>query len=211
MKVFDGFLKESFDVLLSLILLTLMLPLFLVVAFLIALESGLPVFFAHERVGYMLEPFWMVKFRTMVRGASKHKLGIYTVKGDPRETRVGRFLRRWVIDEMPQLWNVLRGEMSVVGPRPMTWEIASRFPKDVLVERHSVKPGITGWAQLHGRSSLPWEERVRYDLEYVRHRNFLWDVYILLVSFSLLKGEGIYYEQPELKGRGEGFELDNGS
>jgi len=204
LKTVDEILKELFDLSLSFCLLCLLLPIFMLSMLAIVLESGLPVFFEQVRVGKAGKPFYMRKFRTMRRGARIHELGITTTCNDPRETIIGRFLRRWVIDEMPQLWNVLKGEMSIVGPRPMLMDTFLSFPESVRYERALVKPGITGWAQLHGRNLIPWEERVKYDIEYVKRRNTFWDIFILLASFKLLSGYGLYPDTgSERRKRGE--------
>src|SRR6185437_10169148 len=141
-----------------------------------------------SRVGKDGVDFGMLKLRTMVVGAEKLGAGFAVNKGDERITRTGRFLRRTSLDELPQLWNIVRGEMSLIGPRP-----ALRYQVDQYDERQrhrlEVRPGITGWAQIHGRAKLPWSERIELDLWYVRHRSWKTDLLILLrTPFSLLGG-----------------------
>ena len=138
-----------------------------------------PVLYRQMRVGKDGADFELLKLRTMVVGAETQGAGFAVDRGDPRITRAGRLLRRLSIDELPQLWNVVRGEMAIIGPRPTL-----RYQVDAYDERQlhrlDVKPGITGWAQIHGRASLPWAERIELDLWYVRHHNWKTDLLILL-------------------------------
>jgi lipopolysaccharide/colanic/teichoic acid biosynthesis glycosyltransferase len=145
----------------------------------IKLEDRGPVLYRQRRVGKDGEDFDLVKLRTMVVGAEKQGAGWAVNRGDPRITRVGRVLRRLSLDELPQLWNVVRGEMSLIGPRPTL-----RYQVEKYSERQrrrlEVKPGITGWAQIHGRAALPWEERIELDVWYVENRTAWLDAKILL-------------------------------
>jgi lipopolysaccharide/colanic/teichoic acid biosynthesis glycosyltransferase len=145
----------------------------------IKLEDGGPVLYRQTRVGLDGRDFELLKLRTMVVGAEKLGAGFAVNRGDSRITRAGRLLRRLSIDELPQLWNVIRGDMSVIGPRPTL-----RYQVDAYDERQlhrlDVKPGITGWAQIHGRTQLPWAERIELDLWYVEHRSPSVDLKILL-------------------------------
>ena len=145
----------------------------------IKLEDGGPVLYRQRRVGFGGEEFELVKLRTMVVGAEARGAGLAVNEGDPRITRVGRVLRRLSLDELPQLWNVLRGDMSLIGPRPTL-----RYQVEQYTERQGrrldVKPGLTGWAQIHGRAALPWEERIELDVWYVEHRSPRLDLRILL-------------------------------
>ena len=182
----SGISKRLFDVIGAGLLLGLSTPFSLLVAGLILAESGPPVLFRQERSGLRGRPFEVLKFRTLHAGA--HDVG------DPlsRVTRVGRLLRRWGLDELPQLWNVLRGEMSLVGPRPTLPEQTARYE---LFERRrlDVRPGLTGWAQIHGRNALSWPERIRLDVWYVEHASLRLDLYILLrTPGTLFRGEGVY-------------------
>jgi lipopolysaccharide/colanic/teichoic acid biosynthesis glycosyltransferase len=159
----------------------------------VKLQDGGPVLFRQRRVGQDGEEFELLKLRTMVEGAEKLGAGYAVDKGDPRITRTGRLLRRLSIDELPQLWNVVRGEMSVIGPRPtLRYQVERYTPRQR--RRLEVKPGITGWAQIHGRAALPWEDRIELDVWYVEHRSPKVDLKILartpLALFSgTYKGE----------------------
>jgi lipopolysaccharide/colanic/teichoic acid biosynthesis glycosyltransferase len=145
----------------------------------IKLEDGGPVLYRQRRVGRDGREFELVKLRTMVVGAETQGAGWAVNRGDPRITRVGRVLRRLSLDELPQLWNVVRGEMSLIGPRPTLKYQVDRYT-DHQRRRLEVKPGITGWAQIHGRAALPWEERIELDVWYVEHRSPRLDLKILL-------------------------------
>jgi lipopolysaccharide/colanic/teichoic acid biosynthesis glycosyltransferase len=138
-----------------------------------------PVLYRQERVGKDGEPFQLLKLRTMVVGAEQQGAGWAVNKGDPRITRAGRLLRRLSLDELPQLWNVVRGDMSLIGPRPTLQYQVEKYT-DRQRRRLEVKPGITGWAQIHGRAALPWEERIELDVWYVEHRSSRVDLKILL-------------------------------
>jgi lipopolysaccharide/colanic/teichoic acid biosynthesis glycosyltransferase len=154
-------------------------PLLAAAALAIRLEDGGPVLYRQTRVGRDGEDFELLKLRTMVVGAETQGAGLAVNKGDARITRVGRFLRRTSLDELPQLWNVVRGEMSVIGPRPTLRYQVERYDERQR-RRLDVRPGITGWAQIHGRASLPWAERIELDVWYVEHRSPLVDLKILL-------------------------------
>ena len=182
-------LKVAFDRLLALLLLLVLSPLLAAIALWILVESGRPVFFRQLRAGKGGRPFEMLKFRTMVQDAIElgRRLGISDdpfglVKDDPRITRSGRFLRRTSLDELPQLWNILRGQMSVVGPRPDLVEQAARYTPFER-GRLAVTPGVTGLAQVHGRDEIPWPERFKYDLEYVESWSLWLDLKIILKTF----------------------------
>jgi len=145
----------------------------------VKLEDGGPVLYRQTRVGKDGVDFELLKLRTMVVGAETKGAGLAVDKGDARITRAGRVLRRLSLDELPQLWNVVRGDMSVIGPRPTLRYQVEQYDERQL-HRLDVKPGITGWAQIHGRASLPWAERIELDLWYVRHRDWKTDLLILL-------------------------------
>jgi lipopolysaccharide/colanic/teichoic acid biosynthesis glycosyltransferase len=153
-------------------------PLLALSALAIKLEDRGPVLYRQRRVGRSGEEFELVKLRTMVVGAEKQGAGWAVNRGDPRITRVGRVLRRLSFDELPQLWNVVRGDMSLIGPRPTLKYQVDRYT-DHQRRRLDVKPGITGWAQIHGRAALPWEERIELDVWYVEHRSPWVDLKIL--------------------------------
>ena len=145
----------------------------------IKLDDGGPVLYRQTRVGKDGQDFELLKLRTMVVGAEKIGAGYAVNRGDSRITRVGGVLRRLSIDELPQLWNVVRGEMSIIGPRPTLRYQVERYDERQL-HRLDVKPGITGWAQIHGRAEIPWVERIELDLWYVRHHSPSVDLKILL-------------------------------
>jgi lipopolysaccharide/colanic/teichoic acid biosynthesis glycosyltransferase len=153
-------------------------PVLALAALAIKLEGSGPVLYRQRRVGLNGEEFELLKLRTMEVGAEEKGAGFAVDKGDPRITRVGRLLRRLSIDEVPQLWNVVRGDMSLVGPRPtLAYQVERYTPRQR--RRLDVKPGITGWAQIHGRARLPWEERIELDVWYVEHHSAWLDLKIL--------------------------------
>jgi lipopolysaccharide/colanic/teichoic acid biosynthesis glycosyltransferase len=151
-------------------------------------EDGGPVLYRQTRVGKNGRDFELLKLRTMVVGAETKGAGFAVDGGDPRITRVGRVLRRLSLDELPQLWNVARGDMSLIGPRPtLRYQVERYTPRQR--RRLEVKPGITGWAQIHGRASLPWEQRIELDVWYVEHRSAAVDLRILArTPLALFRG-----------------------
>jgi lipopolysaccharide/colanic/teichoic acid biosynthesis glycosyltransferase len=153
-------------------------PLLALGALAVKLEDGGPVLYRQVRVGRRGADFELLKLRTMIVGAERQGAGFAVDEGDARITRAGRILRRLSIDELPQLWNVVRGDMSVIGPRPTLRYQVDRYDERQL-HRLDVKPGITGWAQIHGRAALPWAERIELDLWYVTHRDWKTDLLIL--------------------------------
>jgi lipopolysaccharide/colanic/teichoic acid biosynthesis glycosyltransferase len=158
--------------------LTLTSPLLAVSALAIKLDDGGPVFYRQRRVGKDGAEFELVKLRTMEVGAEHKGAGFAVNEGDPRITRVGRLLRRLSLDELPQLWNVVRGDMSLIGPRPtLAYQVERYTPRQR--RRLEVLPGITGWAQIHGRARLPWDERIELDVWYVEHRSPWLDLRII--------------------------------
>jgi lipopolysaccharide/colanic/teichoic acid biosynthesis glycosyltransferase len=188
--------KRLADPVLALVALVLLSPVFLAISLWIVVESGRPIFFVYPRAGKNGRPFRMVKFRTMVpdaielgrsTGISRDPFGV--VKDDPRITGAGRWLRRTSLDELPQLVNVLRGQMSLVGPRADLVEQAAHYT-DEEARRLTVLPGITGWAQVHGRDSVTWQERFRMDLWYIDNWSPWLDVRIVFKTFGeLFRGE----------------------
>jgi lipopolysaccharide/colanic/teichoic acid biosynthesis glycosyltransferase len=159
----------------------------------IKLEDRGPVLYRQRRVGRHGDEFELLKLRTMVVGAERQGAGFAVNRGDPRITRVGRVLRRLSLDELPQLWNVVRGEMSLVGPRPtLRYQVEQYSPRQR--RRLDVKPGVTGWAQVNGRAALPWDERIELDVWYVEHRSPWLDLKILLRTPRALLG-GTYKGQ----------------
>lgn len=174
------FLKRSFDVLVSLSLLVVLAPLMLVVALLVAWFVGFPVVFIQERPGWRGMPFHVIKFRTMTDG--RDAAGELLSDGD-RLTRLGSWLRRLSLDELPQLINVLKGDMALVGPRPLLTEYLPLYSAEQL-RRHEVRPGITGWAQINGRNAIDWATRLELDVWYVDHASLLLDFKILAATFA---------------------------
>ena len=153
-------------------------PVLAAAALAIKLGDGGPVLYRQRRVGHGGAEFELLKLRTMEVGAEHKGAGFAVDEGDPRITRVGRLLRRLSIDEVPQLWNVVRGDMSLIGPRPtLAYQVERYTPRQR--KRLEVKPGITGWAQIHGRARLPWEDRIELDVWYVEHRSPWLDLKIL--------------------------------
>ena len=180
------------DAALAAVLLVVTSPVLAAAAVAIRLESRGPVFYRQRRVGRGGEPFDLWKLRTMVPGAETMGAGIYVIEGDARITRVGRLLRRLSLDELPNLVNVLRGEMAIVGPRPTIQAQVDQYTPRQM-RRLEVKPGLTGWAQIKGRASLPWAERIELDVWYVEHRTPLLDLRILAKTVRMLvTGHGLY-------------------
>lgn len=183
--------KRLMDVAFSAILLLVLAPLMLVVALAIVLESKGGALFVQQRVGRGGKPFRIFKFRSMVSGADR--IGSHrTDAGDSRITRVGRIVRKTSLDELPQLWNVLKGDMSLVGPRPDTPKQEADYAPEQWAERHRVRPGITGLSQATLRSSATPEERIRMDLEYVRTAGVGQDLRILALTVRQVLGRGGY-------------------
>jgi len=185
-------IKRALDLLIGGLACVLSAPLIGLAALAIRLESpGHPIY-RQRRVGRDGRPFEIYKLRTMVRGAEFTGAGLAIQEGDDRITRVGALLRRTSLDELPNLWNVVRGEMSIVGPRPTIQIQVDQYTQRQR-GRLNVKPGITGWAQVNGRASLPWSERIELDLWYVEHRSLLLDLKILARTAKiLLSGDGLY-------------------
>jgi len=170
--------KRMVDLLGAGVGLTLASPVIGLAALAIKLDDGGPVFYRQRRVGRHGEDFDLVKLRTMIPGAETEGAGWAVDYADPRITRVGRVLRRLSVDELPQLWNVLQGEMSLVGPRPtLAYQVEQYTPRQR--KRLDVKPGLTGWAQVNGRAKLLWTDRIELDLWYVEHRSAWLDLKII--------------------------------
>lgn len=185
-------LRRGFDLVVGLAGSLITAPLVALLAGAIRAETpGSPIY-TQQRAGKDGRPFAIYKLRTMVQGAETIGAGLAIQQGDERITRVGRVLRRYSLDELPNLWNVVRGEMSIVGPRPtLPWQV-QRYSERQR-GRLAVKPGITGWAQIHGRAALPWPERIELDLWYVENRSLALDLRILAATFAIVvRGEGIY-------------------
>jgi len=183
---YNRFLKRIIDLAGSFLGLCLLSPFLFIVAILIKLDSRGPVFFRQERMSEDGGVFTIYKFRTMCADAEKESGPVFTKKSDERCTKFGIFLRKWNIDELPQLFNVLRGEISLVGPRPERPHFVNQFKEDIprYMARHHIKSGITGWAQVHGlRQDSSIEERLKYDLYYIENWSIWFDVKIILMSF----------------------------
>ncbi len=184
------FLKRSFDLVMGVILGVIFLPIGLIIALLIKLEGNGPVFYFQERMGRGGDVFRLVKFRTMKVDAEKETGPVWTTSEDARRTRIGEFLRRWNLDEAPQLLNVFSGEMSLVGPRPERPHFVDKFCESVprYMARHNVKPGITGWAQVHGlRGDTSIAQRIKYDLYYMENWSLFLDIKILAMTLWAFK------------------------
>ena len=172
-------MNRAVDVIGASLGLALASPVLAAAAVAIKLEDGGPVFYRQRRVGYQGRDFDLLKLRTMVVGAETQGAGFAVNRGDARITRTGRILRRLSLDELPQLWNVVRGDMSLIGPRPtLRYQVEQYTPRQR--RRLDVKPGLTGWAQVNGRTKLPWDERIELDVWYVEHRSSWVDLKILL-------------------------------
>ena len=190
--------KRGIDIVGSLAGITLLSPLYLVVAIWIKLDSKGPIIFSQERVGLNGKRFNMYKFRSMVVNAEelKEKLAkqnerkgpMFKIKEDPRVTKIGKFIRKTSIDELPQLINILKGEMSIVGPRPSLPKEVEQF-EDWMMTRLEVKPGLTCFWQVQGRDDIPFEEWMELDVKYVRERNLLLDIKLILKTFTVLLGD----------------------
>ena len=191
--------KRIMDVGVATVGLILAAPLLLVSATAIKLGSRGPVFFRLRAAGLRGAGFDQWKLRTMVPGARESGDRFETSSSDPRITRAGHFLRRWSIDELPQLWNVLRGEMSIVGPRPVFFEIASKYSAE-QARRLEMRPGLTGLAQVQGRNLLTWAKRVELDIFYVDHYSLGLDCEIMARTIPVLfQGEGVYGKDGQVR------------
>ncbi len=176
MSLLARIFKRSMDIVVSALLLVFLSPVILVVGLSVALFLGRPVFFCQQRPGWEKKPFTMFKFRTMREGDASDA---------ERLTRFGSLLRSSSLDELPELWNVLKGEMSLVGPRPLLMEYLERYSPE-QARRHDVRPGITGWAQVNGRNAVDWPERLAMDVWYVDNRSLTLDLKILLTTLKRL-------------------------
>ena len=207
-KLNGEFGKRVFDIVFSLSVLILFSPVYLILALLIALSSEGPIFYVQERIGKNYKPFNCIKFRTMVSNADEVLVQImetsphlrqefetsFKLKQDPRITKIGQFLRITSLDEFPQFWNVLKGDMSVVGPRPL---VAEELPKygTHIDQVLTIRPGITGLWQVSGRNDIPYPRRVQIDLHYVKFRTFWLDLWIILKTIDVVifpKNNGAY-------------------
>ena len=194
-------LKRALDVVVSAFLLVLLSPVLIAVTLMVWLQMGRPILFRQQRPGYKGVPFFALKFRSMT---DKRDEQGRPLPDGARITRLGAYLRRSSLDELPQFWNVLRGDMSLVGPRPLLMQYLDRYTPE-QARRHSVIPGITGWTQVNGRNDLAWEKKLALDVWYVDHWSLALDLRILgITEWKVLKGEGIAAEgsatMPEFMG-----------
>ena|SRR5690554_3828779 len=197
-------LKRVFDIIVSVVALILLLPVFLVVMILVRIKLGSPIFFRQVRPGKDGKPFVMIKFRTM--------LNAYDQKGnllpnEHRMTKFGMMLRSTSLDELPELWNVLKGDMSIVGPRPLLMDYLDLYTPE-QARRHDVRPGVTGWAQVNGRNAISWEEKFKLDVWYVENHSCWLDIKILFMTISkVFKRDGITHAgdvaMPRFKGESD--------
>ncbi len=196
--MYKHFLKRLMDIILSGLALIVLSPVLLIVAILVRIKLGSPVIFKQERPGYKGKVFKMFKFRTMIdpqtrdgrKLTDKERLeciekGIDCLTDEERLPKLGRFLRTVSLDELPELWNIFIGDMSIVGPRPLV-TIYLRYYTNEEMRRHDVRPGLTGWAQVHGRNSASWKERFKYDLYYVDNCSFILDVKTIFKTVAVV-------------------------
>lgn len=185
------YMKRLFDIVAASVALLLLSPVILVVALLVRRKLGSPVFFRQTRPGLNAKPFQMVKFRTMRDAVDTEG---YPLPDEERMTRLGSLLRATSLDELPELWNVLKGEMSLVGPRPLLMEYLPLYSTEQY-RRHEVRPGVTGWAQVSGRNAISWEDKFKLDVWYVEHQSLRLDIKILLMTVKqVLVRDGISAE-----------------
>ena len=194
-------LKRALDLLAALAGLVVLAPLIAAIAVAVRLSMGAPVFFRQQRPGLQARPFTLLKFRTMTEARSPDGLSL---PDSQRLTPLGRVLRRFSLDELPQLVNVLRGQMSLVGPRPLLMQYLDRYSRE-QARRHDMPPGLTGWAQVNGRNSTTWEQRFLHDVWYVDHWSMALDLRILAMTLGrALRGDGVFGERegtmPEFMG-----------
>lgn len=178
--MYAKYIKRILDFLCSLLGLIILSPILLVVAIAIKIDSKGPIIFKQKRIGKDGKVFDIYKFRSMIVGAEKIGTGVYSKKGDNRVTRVGKFIRKTSIDELPQLINILKGEMSLIGPRPVLTYHPWKYEEytEEQLKRFRVRPGITGLAQINGRKQVEWNKRIEYDVKYVENISFILDVKI---------------------------------
>jgi lipopolysaccharide/colanic/teichoic acid biosynthesis glycosyltransferase len=193
--------KRVFDIVLTVLALTILSPVLCLIAALVKLTSRGPVLYVQERIGKDSVPFRFIKFRTMVVGAEKQGAGILCLKNDARVTTLGRILRRYSLDELPQLFNVLRGDMSLIGPRPgLAYQVKEYTP--FQRRRLTVLPGISGWAQVNGRNAISWDERITRDVEYVERLSFTMDLRILFRTLgAVLKSDSLIADKDYFKAK----------
>lgn len=177
-RAVGGRAKRAFDLVAAVPLALLLSPALVLIAIAVRRDSPGPALFTQERIGLNGRPFTLLKFRTMVVGAQQMGSGLKVTEGDPRITPLGARLRRLSLDELPQIWNVVRGDMSIIGPRPTVRQQVEKYDAEQR-RRLLARPGVTGWAQVNGRNSIPWSRRIELDVEYVDRWSLLFDLRIL--------------------------------
>jgi undecaprenyl phosphate N,N'-diacetylbacillosamine 1-phosphate transferase len=191
LAVYQSFIKPFFDKLIALVVLFITAPVFLLVMILLALANNGKIWFRQARPGYKEKTFHVLKFKTM--NDNRDEQG-HLLSDKERLTSIGKFIRKTSIDELPQLINVLKGEMSLIGPRPLLVEYLGLYD-NIQRKRHNVKPGITGWAQVNGRNAISWQEKFSYDIWYVENMSFSLDLKILLLTLiRVFRADGINKE-----------------
>ena len=182
-------IKRFFDLVLSIFLIILFAPILLLVAILIRMNISSSIFFIQKRPGLKCKPFYLIKFKSMY---DINKKMVNSIKDHKRISKLGDFLRRTSIDELPTLINIIKGDMSFIGPRPLLMEYLKYYDKNEI-RRHDVKPGLSGWAQINGRNLISWEEKFKLDLWYVDNNSIFLDLKILIITiWKVIKSEGIY-------------------
>jgi len=190
-SVYQSYIKRVIDVSLSVIVIMIVWPLLIAIYVVLRIKLGRPVMLRQKRPGFMGRPFNICKFRTMT---DQRDVNGKLLPDEERITPIGRFIRSYSLDELPEVFNVLRGEMSFVGPRPLIMQYLDRYTAE-QARRHEVMPGITGWVQVKGRNSLTWEEKFALDVWYVDHQSFMLDIRILFMTiWKVLRREGISQE-----------------
>lgn len=189
--VYRRFFKRFFDIIISLVSLVLLSPVLLIVSILVRTKLGSPIIFKQERPGKDNNIFNMYKFRSMTSETDSQG---NLLPDDLRLTNFGKLLRSTSLDELPELWNILKGDMSIIGPRPLLVQYLTLY-NEKQIKRHDVRPGLTGWAQVNGRNSISWEEKFQLDVDYVENMSFLFDIKIFFLTIKkVLVKDGITAE-----------------
>jgi len=198
MVIIHLILKRIFDLIFSILGMIVLLPIFIIIGIIVKFDSKGPIFFKQNRIGLNGKFFKIIKFRSMIEGAEFIGTGIFNYEDDPRETKIGKFLRNYSLDELPQIYNIFLGDMSFVGPRPpVTYELGNFEDFNAeLKKRFTMKPGVTGYAQIKGRNNLNWDQKIHFDNQYIddfKKWGILLDIKILIITFyKILVKEGNY-------------------